>query len=131
MTRSTIICIIACALCLGIYLVWKLNDDTKKAKEPVVKSLKGPLVYALRDIKEGSLVTADSVEERIVEICKMPDSAVCKASDVIGRRPVYGIAKGQLLSNYDFLRPEQIDQYKRTFQLPALPADSEKQKPTN
>lgn len=129
MTRSTIICItLACALCLGIYLVWKLNDDTKK--EPDFESLKGTLVYALRDIKEGSLVTADSVEERIVKQYEIPGSAVCKASDVIGRRPVYGIEKGLILSNYYFLRPEQIDQYKRTFQLPDLPTSIDYQNPT-
>ena len=76
------------------------------------------------------MVTSDAIETRIVEQCKIPGSAVWKASTVIGRKPVYGIEKGQILSNYDFLLPEQREEYRGTFELPAIPPDSESKTPT-
>ncbi|MDP3508067.1 MAG: SAF domain-containing protein [Candidatus Melainabacteria bacterium] len=131
MTRSKMILVIVCALGLGSYCLWKSNVDSKKPEQPVVvESMKGQLVYALRDIKKGSVLTSDSVETRIVEQCQIPGSAVCKASTVIGRKTVYEIEKGQVLSNYDFLPPEQAEEYMRTLRLPAIRPDSEPKKPT-
>lgn len=131
MTRSKMILVIVCALGLGSYCLWKSNVDSKKPEQPVVvESMKGNLVYALRDIQKGSVVTSDSIETRVVEQCKIPGSAVWKASTVIGRKTVYGIEKGQILSNYDFLLPGQAEEYRRTFELPAIPPDSEFNKPT-
>lgn len=128
MTRSKMILVIVCALGLGSYCIWNSNVDTKQIEEEKVierMKVKGTVVYALRDIEVGSLVTSDSIEQRPIEQCQIPGSAVCKASTVIGRKPVYGIGKGQILSNYDFLLPEQREEYKGTFELPAIPQDSE------
>lgn len=83
------ILVIVCALGLGSYCLWKSNVDSKKPEQPVVvESMKGNLVYALRDIEEGSVVTSDSLETRIIEQCKMPGSSVTDASSVIGRKAV-------------------------------------------
>ncbi|MDP3508069.1 MAG: SAF domain-containing protein [Candidatus Melainabacteria bacterium] len=133
MTRSKMILVIVCALGLGSYCLWKSNVDSKKPEQPaVVESMKGNLVYALRDIKKGSVVTSDSIETRIVEQCQIPGSAVWKASTVIGRKTVHGIEKGQILSQYDFLTAEQAERYTRSkFEPPAIPPDSEFKKPTN
>jgi Flp pilus assembly protein CpaB len=133
MTRSKMILVIVCALGLGSYCIWKSNVDTKQIEEDKViekMKVKGTVVYALRDIKVGSLVTSDSVEQRPIEQCQIPGSAVCKAATVIGRKTVYGIEKGQILSNYDFLLPEQREEYRGTFELPAIPPDSESKTPT-
>lgn len=112
MTRFSVILVIVCALGLGVNWVWKANDNIKRVQERVENlefmTAKGTVVYALSDIEAGSLVTSDSVESRLLMQCKMPDHVVCHASDVIGRRPIYKIEKGQLLSYYDFLQPEQV-----------------------
>jgi hypothetical protein len=71
MTRSKMILVIVCALGLGSYCLWKSNVDTEKPEQPaVVESMKGTLVYALRDIKKGSVVTSDSVETRLLSNAK-------------------------------------------------------------
>jgi hypothetical protein len=82
------ILVIVCALGLGSCCLWKSNVDTKQLEEEKVierMKVKGTVVYALRDIKVGSLVTSDSVEQRPIEQCQIPSSAVCKAATVIGR----------------------------------------------
>lgn len=125
------ILVIFCALGLGSYCIWKSNVDSKKPEQPVVvESNKGTLVYALRDIKKGSVVTSDSVETRVVEQCKMPGSSVANAATVIGRKTVHGIEKGQILSQYDFLTAEQAERYRRSkFEPPTIPPDSESKTP--
>ncbi|MFA7337420.1 MAG: SAF domain-containing protein [Candidatus Obscuribacterales bacterium] len=125
MTRFAVILVITCALSLGICCLGTRNDDTKKLEQRVSDRMKerGTLVYARRDIKVGSLITAESVEQRPVMQCQIPGAAVCKASDVIGRRAVYGIGKGQILSNFDFLLPEQKEKYRSTYELPPIRTD--------
>ncbi|MBP6746161.1 hypothetical protein KBI23_00875 [bacterium] len=117
MTRFTVILVIVSALSLGIYCLWKGNDDIKKVADRVQNlkymSMKATVVYARRDIEVGSLVSSDSVEQRTVMQCQIPGQAICNASDVIGRRPIYGIEKGQVLSIYDFLLPEQEVKYRK------------------
>lgn len=102
MKRSSAIIVIFCALGLGVFCFWKAKDDPHRDEQ------RGPIVFAVRDIKVGSLITSDCVVERILPISKMPDHAICRVSDVIGSKPIYGIEKGQILSQYDFLPPEQV-----------------------
>jgi len=102
MKRSTVIIVIFCALGLGVFYLGKAKDAANKDEE------RGPLVFAIRDIKVGSLVTADCVEERILPFSKMPDHTFCRVSEIIGGKPIYGIEKGQILSQYDFLPPERV-----------------------
>ena len=124
------ILVIVCALGLGSYCLWKSNVDSKKPEQPVVvESMKGNLVYALRDIQKGSVVTSDSIETRIIEQCKMPGSSVTNASTVIGRKAVYGIEKGQILSRYDFMLPEEAKQYRLDLIGPPFAPDSESKTP--
>lgn len=102
MKRSSAVIVIFCALCLGIYCIWKASDDPNKDEDTI------PVVFALRDIKAGSLVTSDCVEVRILRVSKVPDHTFRWVSDVVGSRPIYGIEKGQILSLYDFLPPERV-----------------------
>ncbi|MFA6213609.1 MAG: hypothetical protein WCT03_19565 [Candidatus Obscuribacterales bacterium] len=102
MKRSSVIIVIFCALGLGVFCLWKTKDDSNTYEG------RGPIVFAIRDIKVGSLITSACVEERILPVSKMPDHAVCRVSEVIGCKPIYGIEKGQILSQYDFLPPERV-----------------------
>lgn len=130
MTRSKMILVIVCALGLGSYCLWKSNVDTEKPEQPaVVESMKGTLVYALRDIQKGSVVTSDSIETRIVEQCKIPGSSVTNASTVIGRKTRYHIEKGRILSKYDYMLPEEAKQYRLDIIGPPFPPDSESKTP--
>jgi hypothetical protein len=124
------ILVIVCALGLGSYCLWKSNVDTKKAEKPVVvESMKGNLVYALRDIEEGSVVTSDSLETRVVDQCKMPSACVTDASTVIGRKTRYPIPKGGILSKYEFMLPEEAKQYRLDLIGPPFPPESESKTP--
>lgn len=102
MKRSSVIIVIFCALGLGVFFVWKTKDVPNKDEE------RGPLVFAVRNIKVGSLVTSDCIEERILPLSKMPDHTFRRVSEVIGSKPIYEIEKGQILSQYDFLPPERV-----------------------
>ncbi|MDP3509585.1 MAG: hypothetical protein Q8T09_16555 [Candidatus Melainabacteria bacterium] len=65
MTRFSMILVVVCALGLGIYCLWKGNDDIKKVEDRVQNlkymTMKATVVYARRDIEVGSLVSSDSV----------------------------------------------------------------------
>jgi Flp pilus assembly protein CpaB len=125
------ILVIVCALGLGSYCLWQSNVDSKKPEQPVVvESNKGTLVYAIRDIKKGSVLTCDSVETRVVEQCKMPSACVTDASTVIGRKTRYDIEKGGILSKYEFMLPEEAKQYRLDLIGPPFPPDSESKTPT-
>jgi hypothetical protein len=102
MKRPSKIVVLFYALSLGAVCVWKANELPRGFEG------KGTLVFAIRDISVGALVTPDSVEERITPYCKMPDHAICKTDEVIGSKPIYGIEKGQILSQYDFLTQKQV-----------------------
>lgn len=104
MKRPSKIIVLVYALSLGAVCVWKANEL------PPGFEGKGTLVIAIRDISVGSLVTPDSVEERITPYYKIPDHAICKTDEVMGSKPIYGIEKGQILSQYDFLTRKQIDE---------------------
>lgn len=111
MKRSSVIVVIFCALGLGIFCVWKANDhpNNDEQRGPTNKhEQSGLIVFAIRDIKAGSLVTSDCVEVRILRVSKVPDHTFRWVSDVVGSRPIYGIEKGQILSLYDFLPPERV-----------------------
>ncbi len=62
----------------------------------------GPAVYANREIKKGEIVTADALETRLLEIHKLPDHIIHISADAVGRRSIYRIAQGQLLSMFGF-----------------------------
>ena len=75
-------------------------EKTIKASLDCIKY--GPAVYATREIKKGKIVTADALETRLLEVNKMPDHIIYLSADAVGRRPIYRITKGQLLSMFDF-----------------------------
>lgn len=81
-----------------------------KAKEQdlIAKmSAKGKVVYAVKDIPEGSTIPVESLEEKEIEQAKIPQDALTSASLAAGRVAKYGIQTGQIVSQHD-LAPQGI-----------------------
>jgi Flp pilus assembly protein CpaB len=86
------------------------QEAALKAKEQdlVAKmSAKGKVVYAIKDIPEGSTIPVDSLEEKEIEQAKIPQDALTSASLAAGRVAKYGIQTGQIVSQHD-LAPQGI-----------------------
>jgi pilus assembly protein CpaB len=77
----------------------KYDDELNRLKE--AQAAKGKVVYAIRDIPEGTAIAMDYLEERELEVGKIPVDSVSNASLVAGRISKFGIASGQLLSQHD------------------------------
>ena len=70
-------------------------------------SAKGKVVYAIKDIPEGSTIPVESLEEKEIEQAKIPQDALTSASLAAGRVAKYGIQTGQIVSQHD-LAPQGI-----------------------
>lgn len=71
-----------------------------RAVHPEESERKGPVVYAVRDIPEGSVISADDLEQRELLVSKIPTGAMTRSSDVVGEVVAYPIAQGTIvLSN--------------------------------
>lgn len=68
---------------------------------------KGKVVYALKDVPEGQVLSSDILEERPVEIYKIPPDALSSASLVSGRIAKYGISANSIISTHD-LAPQGV-----------------------
>jgi pilus assembly protein CpaB len=56
---------------------------------------KGPIVYAAKDIPEGSEITADALEQREELITKIPAGAMTSPSQGVGGLAAYPVQQGQ------------------------------------
>jgi len=86
------------------------NEQALKAKESdlIAKmSAKGKVVYAIKDIPEGSTIPVEALEEKEIEQAKIPQDALTSASLAAGRVAKYGIQTGQIVSQHD-LAPQGI-----------------------
>lgn len=85
------------------------SADRKSAEELEAKkkdleekmNAKGTVVYAIRDIQEGSVITAEALEQREIEQSKIPQAAVTQSSMAVSKKARYGVSQGQILSAYD------------------------------
>lgn len=77
----------------------KYDDELNRMKQ--AQAAKGKVVYAIRDIPEGTSIPMDYLEERELEVGKIPVDSVSNASLVAGRVSKFGIVAGQLLSQHD------------------------------
>ncbi len=68
---------------------------------------KTKVVYIVKDIAEGQLITADALEEKVVELNRVPQDALTNSTIAIGRTTKYGISTGQILSSRD-IAPQGI-----------------------
>jgi pilus assembly protein CpaB len=86
------------------------HEEALKAKESdlIAKmSAKGKVVYAIKDISEGSTIPVEALEEKEIEQAKIPQDALTSASLAAGRVAKYGIQQGQIVSQHD-LAPQGI-----------------------
>jgi len=75
------------------------DDELNKMK--AAQAAKGKVVYAVRDIPEGTAIPMDYLEERELEVGKIPVDSISNASLAAGRVSKFGIMSGQLLSQHD------------------------------
>jgi flagella basal body P-ring formation protein FlgA len=107
MTRLAIVFIVACALLGAGFYVWSADRQSAEVLEAKKKDLeekmnaKGTVVYAIRDIQEGSVITADALKQHAIEQSKIPQAAVTLLTVAVGKKAKYGISQGQILSNHD------------------------------
>lgn len=98
--------IIGLAVVVTFMVTGKLSqseDEARKQKEALEAkySQKGKVVYSTKDIPEGATISGDSLEEKEVEIGKVPQDALASSSMAIGRIAKYGIPTGQVVSLHD------------------------------
>lgn len=77
----------------------KYDDELNRIK--TANAAKAKVVYAIRDIPEGMAIPMDYLEERELEVGKIPVDSIANASLVAGRISKYGVMSGQLLSQHD------------------------------
>lgn len=75
--------------------------DEELNRIKTAQAAKTKVVYIVRDIPEGASIPMDSLEERELEIGKVPVDSIGNASLAAGRIAKYGIMSGQLLSQHD------------------------------
>ncbi len=59
------------------------------------------VVYATREVNAGEIIAPDAVEERDMEVQRVPLGSINAASMVIGRTTRYSLQKDQIVSQYD------------------------------
>jgi pilus assembly protein CpaB len=70
-------------------------------------SAKTKVVYTVKDIQEGTQITADALEEKDVELSRAPMDSVASSAMAIGRTAKFGMQSGQIVSTHD-LAPQGV-----------------------
>ncbi len=70
-------------------------------------SAKTKVVYVIKDIADGQMITSEALEEKEIELTRTPQDAVTSSTIAIGRTVKYGVSMGQILSTHD-LAPQGI-----------------------
>jgi len=104
MTRLGIIFIAVCALAGALFYFWQTEQDMEaKKRELEARGLnaRGKVVYAVEEIRQGSVISAAALEEREIEQSKIPQDAISFSANAVGRRAYYGISLGQIVAGHD------------------------------
>jgi pilus assembly protein CpaB len=104
--------IIGLAVVVTMMVTGKVSENEKaleaqKAAFEQKANAKGRVVYAVKDIPEGTAISADALEDREIEQSKIPQDAITSGNLATGRIAKYGIATGQIVSQHD-LSPQGI-----------------------
>lgn len=62
---------------------------------------KAKAVYVLKDVPEGSIIEADVLQEKDIELARMPIDALPNSTTAVGRIAKFGVSAGQILSTRD------------------------------
>ena len=60
------------------------------------------MVYALKDMPSRQVVKTGDIEERLIDLKKIPSAAIIKSEEAMGNTLRYEVSRGQILSEYDF-----------------------------
>jgi flagella basal body P-ring formation protein FlgA len=63
--------------------------------------MKRPVIYTLKDIPAGRLISADAVTTKQLQIDQIPQDAMTNPSAAIGKKVKYGMEPNQILSVHD------------------------------
>lgn len=85
------------------------STATREADSPLGAT--ATVVYAIKDIPENKEITLDAVEQRELEEIKIPEAAIYKADEVLGKISKYGICKGQIICTKDLLNYGSTDTF--------------------
>jgi pilus assembly protein CpaB len=72
-------------------------DESEKAT--------GTVVYVIKDVQEGQTISSDALEEKKIQLRRIPQDAIASAGLAVGRIAKYGVAQGQILSARDLAPP--------------------------
>jgi len=102
MRKKYLILILVLFFCVTAYLI------NRHGQSRALDATTGLVVYASRDIAKGASITKDSIVQREIPVCKMPDHVAICRSEVLGHKARYGIDKGEIISLYG-LDPYPVD----------------------
>jgi pilus assembly protein CpaB len=107
-----LVIIIGLAVVVTMMVTGKVSEQESQFKRKQSEleekmNQKGKVVYTIKDIPEGQTIPTEALEEREVEVSKIPQDAITSASLAAGRVAKYGIASGQVVSQHD-LAPQGI-----------------------
>jgi pilus assembly protein CpaB len=91
------------------YMTMMLNEDKNQIEALRVQNkalkasnaAKSRVVYALKDIPEGTEISSSDLQEREIETTKVPDDAIVSSELATGRTAKYGIPAGQMVSQHE------------------------------
>lgn len=93
------------ALCAMV--VTKSDIDKKAALDKTIAEMndrantKAKAVYVMKDVPEGSVIEADDLQEKDIELGRMPIDALPNSTAAVGRIAKFGVSAGQILSTRD------------------------------
>ena len=73
----------------------------KQAELEAKMHQKNKVVYAVKNIPQGTVIAPEALEEREVEIMRTPEDALTSSSLCVGRKAKYPIGAGQIVGQYD------------------------------
>ncbi|MDP3509742.1 MAG: SAF domain-containing protein [Candidatus Melainabacteria bacterium] len=102
-------CTAVSAIVLSFLLLSGCSTATPEADAPLGATAN--VVYAIKDIPENKEITLDAVEQRELEEIKIPEAAIYKTDEVVGKISKYGICKGQIICTNDLLNYGSTDNF--------------------
>jgi pilus assembly protein CpaB len=85
---------------MGIINSSQADADRVKAAAAAQQSVMTKVVYASKNIDEGQIIPAESLEEKPVEANKAPVDAFNSINAVQGQQAAYAVAAGQIVSQH-------------------------------
>lgn len=101
---ASILCGIACAVCVLVYLV-SVRGEADRARADALARYGGEQVeacVATRDIAPGEAVDAGAIERRLWVTGLLPPEAVTAPEDVIGKQASSSILEGEVITTRRF-----------------------------